>query len=104
MYFGAPANATFNLPLNTTTDVGTFTLEKQQLDQLFIDGPSEFSNHLGGQQYKLNAYDTLNRAITSIALRGMASGHRQGYRSIYTKRVFACQFELFGGIELEHYG
>ncbi|MCA9734246.1 carboxypeptidase regulatory-like domain-containing protein [candidate division KSB1 bacterium] len=67
LYFGAPANATFNLPLNTTTDVGTFTLEKQQLDQLFIDGPSEFSNHLGGQQYKLNAYDTLNRAITSIA-------------------------------------
>ncbi|KAA3656485.1 MAG: hypothetical protein DWQ10_15285, partial [Calditrichaeota bacterium] len=66
LYFGTPTNTSLEFLLNDTTDVGTFSLEKQLLDQMQIEGPVEFSNHLGGAQFQLSAFDTLNRSISSI--------------------------------------
>ncbi|KAA3616363.1 MAG: DUF1416 domain-containing protein [Calditrichaeota bacterium] len=66
LYFGAPSNANYTFLRNDTTDVGIYTLEKQELSQLQIDGPSTLQNHFAGAQFYLSAFDSLNRSISSI--------------------------------------
>ncbi len=66
LYYGAPSSQNYVFTKLDTTDLGVYTLEKQALNQLQIDGPSILQNVTAGGQFRLSAFDSLNRSISSI--------------------------------------